>query len=145
MPLWGGCEDYLIKALQIVQNKAARSVTRLWDAPIKTLLHQCNWLSVNQLIKYNTLVLQYKILQNGYPRYLYDKLDLDFPRNTRLAQSNIIRMGPEFQAHLALTEKSFRWRAAKDWNELPSSIRQVRKLETFKKELKSWIKNNLPI
>ena len=28
MPLWGGCEDSLLKALQVVQNKVARLVTR---------------------------------------------------------------------------------------------------------------------
>ena len=67
---------------------------------IKALLLQCNWLSVNQLM-YNTLVLQYKILQNEYPKYLYDQFDLDFPRATRLAQSNVIRMGPDYQAEMA--------------------------------------------
>ena len=29
MPLWAGCEDYLIKVLQVIQNKAARSVAKL--------------------------------------------------------------------------------------------------------------------
>ena len=39
IPLWGGCEKFLIKALQIVQNKAARTVTKLgMFTPIRTLL-----------------------------------------------------------------------------------------------------------
>ena len=29
MPLWAGCEDYLVRALQVIQNKAARSITKL--------------------------------------------------------------------------------------------------------------------
>ena len=38
MPLWSGCEDYLVSALQVIQNKAARSVTKLSIfTPTKTL------------------------------------------------------------------------------------------------------------
>ena len=29
IPLWGGCEKYLIRSLQVIQNKAARVVTKL--------------------------------------------------------------------------------------------------------------------
>ena len=32
-----------------------------------------------------------------------------------------------------------------NWNNLPSYVRQIHKLETFKKELKSWVKVNVPI
>ena len=28
MPVWGGCEDYLVNALQVIQNKVARLVTK---------------------------------------------------------------------------------------------------------------------
>ena len=29
IPLWGGCEGYLIRAMQVLQNRAARQVTKL--------------------------------------------------------------------------------------------------------------------
>ena len=71
MPLWWGCDKFVIKALQIVQNKAARSVTKLGIfTPIRTLLKQCAWLSVNQSIFFHTVVLLYKTLQNQSPVYL---------------------------------------------------------------------------
>ena len=39
MPLWSGCEDYLVRSLQVVQNKAARVVARLSIfTPTKTLM-----------------------------------------------------------------------------------------------------------
>ena len=42
MPLWSGCEDYLVRALQVIQNKAARSVSKLsFFTPTKTLLKTC--------------------------------------------------------------------------------------------------------
>ena len=63
IPLWGGCEKFLIKALQIIQNKAARSVTKLGIfTPVQTLLRQCGWLSVNQLVFYHTVILLFKTL-----------------------------------------------------------------------------------
>ena len=58
----GVSEKFLIKALQILQNKAARSVTRLGIfTPVKTLLKQCGWLSVHQLVFFHTVVLLFKI------------------------------------------------------------------------------------
>ena len=48
IPLWAGCETYLMLALQRIQNKAARVVTR---SSLSTSGHlsQCGWLSVRQL------------------------------------------------------------------------------------------------
>ena len=49
--LWGGCEQYLISILQTLQNKAARSITKLpWNATTSHLLAQCGCLSVKQLV-----------------------------------------------------------------------------------------------
>jgi hypothetical protein len=42
MPLWSGCEDYLIQSLQVVQNKASRCVARLSIfTPVQTLMKVC--------------------------------------------------------------------------------------------------------
>ena len=49
IPLWGGCEKFLTKSLQVVQNKAARTITKMGIyTPVKTLLKQCGWISINQ-------------------------------------------------------------------------------------------------
>ena len=45
--VWGGTEGYVLRAVQVMQNKAARAVTKLsWFTPTRTLLLQCNWLSI---------------------------------------------------------------------------------------------------
>ena len=55
IPLWGGCEGYLVRAMQVLQNRAARQVTKLnWFTPTRKLLNQCNWLSISQLIFYHS-------------------------------------------------------------------------------------------
>ena len=62
IPLWAGCESYLMLAVQRIQNKAARVVTR---SNLSTAGHlaQCGWLSVQQLAVYQTCVLVYKVLE----------------------------------------------------------------------------------
>ena len=61
--LWGGTEDYLLHALQVIQNRAARAVTRMsWFTPTRVLLNKCKWLSVKQLIFYQTVLTTHKIV-----------------------------------------------------------------------------------
>ena len=68
MPLWGGCPNYLVNALQVMQNKAARYVTKKnVYTPVKTLLKQCNWLSVHQMIFFHTVVLFYRTRVSKVP------------------------------------------------------------------------------
>ena len=142
--LWGGTENFLLDSLQIIQNKAARSVTRRGRyTPIVELLSHCGWLSVRQLVIYHSVILIYKTIQTTYPKYIFNKLSSEFPYNTRLAQSESVRMGPEFQTKLELTEKSFMSRATVSFNKLPASIRQISKIGTFKKKLKTWVLENI--
>ena len=51
---WGGTDGYLLHALQVIQNRAARAVTRLsWFTPSRTLLNKCIWLRLKQLVVYH--------------------------------------------------------------------------------------------
>ena len=144
--LWGGAEGYLLKALQIVQNKAARLVTRRGRyTPIVELLRQCGWLSVRQLAFYHSIIQIYKTKQTTFPKYIHSKLAGEFPYNTRLAESQSVRMGTEFKSKLELTEKSFMQRATVNYNLLPTSVRQIQKMEAFKKKLKIWVAENIAI
>ena len=146
--LWGGAEDFLLKSLQVVQNKAARFVTRRGRyTPVMELLRQCGWLSVRQLVFYHSVIIIYKTLQTSYPKYIFNKLATEFPYNTRLAQSDAVRMGPDYnyKCRLGLTERSFMTRATVCFNQLPASLRQTQKIEAFKKKLKAWVQENIRI
>ena len=60
--VWGGTESYLIRAVQVMQNKAARCITKKsWYTPTRVLLQQCNWLSVKQLIFYHTVLQVWRL------------------------------------------------------------------------------------
>ena len=141
--LWGGTEEYLLSSLQIVQNKAARCVARRGKyTPIEELLKQCGWLSVRQLVFFHSVVQIYKTIKTTYPKYINSKLCMEFPYNTRLAQSDSVRMGDAFKSKLDLTEKSFMNRATVSFNQLPQDLRKKKEIGAFKVELKKWILEN---
>ena len=88
IPVWSGCEDYLVRSLQVVQNKAARSVAKLSIfTPTVTLMRVCGWMSVRQLMAYHSLVGLHKTLASQKPVYLYQKITSGgkFPYKTRQA------------------------------------------------------------
>ena len=144
--LWGGCEDYLIKALQVLQTRAARSVCRQsWFTPTHVLLKMCNWLSVRQLVFYQTGIMTHKILKTGNPLYLGNKMISDFPYRTRLATTGAIRYGEEFGSRRALNHSSFRFRATVEYNRLPGSIREAKSVQTFKTKLRMWTQQNISV
>ena len=41
--VWGGTEKYLVKAVQVMQNRVARCINKFgWLTPTKTLIDQCH-------------------------------------------------------------------------------------------------------
>ena len=148
IPLWAGCPGFIIDALQVCQNKAARVVTRRgMDTPVSQLLKECGWRSVRQEMYYHTVLQVHKTLGTGAPAYLYEKLTLGghYPRDTRQARNSSIRFGPTFSTRLELTRNSFRWRGAAWYEALPIGLRKEQKLINFKKDLNTWVKLNIDV
>ena len=137
----GGSKKYLDKSLQVLQNRAARAVTgKSWFTPVRRLLNDCNWLSVNQLIFYQTVLKTQKVLISGRPLYLQQRFSTLHPYKTRQAAGGSIWHGES-----PSMEKSFTHRAAHAYNTIPSHIRTSRTLPTFKFKLKKWVAANIPI
>ena len=120
-------------------------MTRLdWSTSAKELLHQCGWLSVNQLIFYHSVLLIYKVRLSQAPKYLYKMHNSwSYQYRTRQADSGLIKlMG---KPRLELVKNSFKWRAAAQFNQLPQEIRKSENILDFKSKTKTWIKTNIPI
>ena len=144
IPLWGGCEKFLIKALQIIQNKAARSVTKLGIfTPVQLLLKQCGWL--HQLVFFHTLVLLFKTNQQKTPQYLFDMTSSDLNYKTRAENPGKLRSVADYIPEQGLNRKSYKWRSTMYWNQLPPDIRLMDNLGKFKVKLKSWVLLNIDI
>ena len=143
IPLWGGCEDYLVRALQVLQNRAARQVTKLsWFTPTRQLLHQCGWLSIKQLIYYHSALTVFRITKSRSPFYLSQNLVTEHPYPTRLATGGGIRSEGIFGGPRS---RSFFIRAPRDFNNIPADIRNCKTLPAFKQKLKNWVKTNIPV
>ena len=137
--LWGGCEGYLLHSLQVLVNRAARSVTGLsCFTSTRRLLDSCNWLSVKQLVVYQTLIMIHKTLQSGTPSYLYNRLSTPHSYKTRQGTSGSIRQDET-------SRNNFRYRGAHDYTRLPASFRAIFKITTFKVKVKQWEKNNISL
>ena len=142
--LWSGTSEFLLTFLQVIQNRAARLVTKLsWDTRTEVLLNQLGWLSVRQLAYFHSLVLIYKTKQNGKPVYFKEKFSKEFPRVTRLSTGNGIKV--EQKIRNRLSKPNFSYRSVCHWNELPRELRVIQKLPEFKRRLKEWTKQNVAI
>ena len=95
-----------------------------------------NWLTVNQLVVYHTLVSVHRIRQTEQPEYLADILC----KTSRQVRGGIIVENNK----LGLARKSFTIRGAEQWNKLTSSLRMEQKLSKFKQGLRNWIADNVP-
>ena len=133
-----------MRSLQTLQNKVARVVTKLdWSTPTRDLLHQCGWLSVNQLAYYHSVLLMYKVKVNHTTRYLDSMFIWNYNASTRQATTGQIRQIGK--PRLDIAKNSFRWRAASQFNLLPMNIRNSENLGTFKIQAKMWIKTNVSL
>ena len=146
IPLWGGCEKFLIKSLQVVQNKAARAVAKVGIyTPVQTLLRQCNWLSVHQLVFYHTTILLFKTIQNKNPKHLYDMTSTELAYVTRADSTGKLSVAADYIPEQGLNRRSYKWRSVRFWNELPVHIRTMTNLTMFKSKLKAWVLHNIDI
>ena len=142
---WSSCgED--VKHLQVLQNRAARSVTGCgWFTPKRKLMKMCKWLSINQLVFYQAVVMAHKIVLTSSPYHLASKMSTTHPRETRQSTSGCIRFGENFSANQAPVQKSFCHRATGQYNTIPASLRSERSMPSFKLKLKKWVESNIPV
>ena len=134
LPLFGGMDIGDLKDLQVMQNRAAQIVTnsppRAQRSPIYDHLQ---WLTVNQLIFYHSVITIFKIRKSGDPEHLAGIFCQD-SRNRRILIPNW---------NLSLGQKSFRIRGAENWNMLQLDVRAQTKIGNFKKQAKKWILENV--
>ena len=136
--VWGGTESYLIKSIQVMQNRVARYVTKLsWFTPTRTLLKQCNWMSIKQLIFFHTVIQLWKVRKAAIPV----GLNAYFTQaQTRSGLTGTLAI-PQFNSSLA--RKSFLVRAPLSWNMIPSELRSIQEIRPFKSKLRAWIMENI--
>ncbi|XP_072770960.1 uncharacterized protein [Nerophis lumbriciformis] len=137
--LFSGLPMSSIKKLQLVQNAAARLLTRTRKFDhITPILAQLHWLPVHLRCDFKVLLLTYKILHGLAPSYLVDCIVPYVPaRNLRSKNSGLLVI-PRAQKKSA-GYRAFSIRAPVLWNALPVTIRDATSVEAFKSQLKTHL------
>ena len=127
--IWGGTNQTTIDIIQRVQNDAARFVTGQSRRTKKwTLMEECKWLDIRELIVFHTTLHMWKIVWKKAPLHLHTKIHID-------QEHKLYTDSPRLQT----TSTSLRHRGVNIWNQLPSEMRGNANLPRFKKSLKTWI------
>ncbi len=127
-----------IRQLQLIQNAAARILTRTRKSEhITPVLRSLHWLPVTFRIDFKVLLLIYKSLNGLGPKYMADMLTEYKPnrplRSLGSSQLEIPRV------HTKQGESAFSYYAARSWNQVPEEIRCAKTLATFKSRLKTHL------
>ena len=138
--LWGGTSNYLLDMLQVLQNRAARLVTRrnIYTSEHQLLL-ECGWLNVRQMVAFHDAVQIFKILKEEKPVALYRRISKTFSYRTRAASTGALVDNHRTRGEIS--KESFLVRATKLWNKLPASVRQSENVKQFKAGLKKSFLN----
>ncbi|KAF7696006.1 hypothetical protein HF521_006100, partial [Silurus meridionalis] len=127
-----GCPASLINKLQLVQNAAARVLTRSkkYDhiTPILSFLH---WLPVKFQIDFKLLLLTYKALNGLAHMYLSSLLTRYNPSRSLRSQNSVLLVVPRI-AKSTKGGRSFLHLAPKLWNSLSDSVWGSDTLSPFK-------------
>ncbi|KAI5620375.1 hypothetical protein C0J50_19842, partial [Silurus asotus] len=129
--LLSGCASKCINKLQLVQNAAARVLTRSrkYDH-ITPVLINLHWLPIKSRIDYKILLLTYKALNGLAPQYLSELLyQYDLPSLNRSKGADYLLV-PQI---MKTTE------APQLWKSLPNSVRDSDTVSVFKSRLKTYL------
>ncbi len=138
--LFSGIPSSFLRPLQLVQNYAARLVLRKSKFTHTTpLLQQLHWLPVLYRVDFKILLITYKCKHSLAPQYL---IELIKPANNmkslRSSDDNTL-LHIDFTNSVTMGDRAFSVYAPKQWNKLPTTLRNSKSVDSFKKDLKTYL------
>ena len=92
--VWGCCGEILLDKLQKLQNRAARMLTNSsYDASSLLLIGSLGWLTVKEMIVFETATTVYKSLHGLAPEYMqhmFTKMSENSSRSLRNTDTEIL-------------------------------------------------------
>ena len=134
-----GCPNRSIKTLQLVQNAAARVLTKTKKRDhISPVLASLHWLPVKSRIEFKILLLTYKALNGQAPPYINELIVPYYPtRELRSQNAGLLVVPTVFKSRTG--GRAFSYQAPLLWNHLPDSVRGADTLSMFKSRLKTFL------
>ena len=144
LSVWGNTSKQNLKAIQCLQNRAARAVTGIFDYnySVSKIINDLSWMNIKQRFSYFLGILVYKCLNNLAPEYLSSLLTYvsdTQPYPTRTAINKYLALP---KPKLSLMKQSFQYSGPSLWNTLPLHISQSDSIISFKHSLKQFITSN---
>ena len=138
--LMSGMTKKNLSKLQKVQNAAARFIFgqrhRQGTTELRRILH---FLPVSERIKFKTGVMVYKCMNGLAPEYLSELLQKRRKKQANLRLDSDDLLLEMVQTRYKTSERAFRVAGPRLWNSLPRKIRAAESLEMFKKDLKTYL------
>ena len=132
---WGSLPKTKLDALQRLPDRAP---TIIENARLKDNW-SCDWLSIENIIRFDRSVMAYKLLNKLSPENLWGKFQ------QRSSQSNFAtRHCKDLQIPRLNTEhakKRYQYSTVKIWNTIPPDSRELPTISHFKKKLKEFLKS----
>ena len=136
-PVWGSCSASALDKLQKLQNRAARIVTNSpYDTSALPLIKSLGWLTIRELIDFETSKMVYKSLNALAPDYLRNIFQkVSEATNRQLRNSSTDLRLPLLRTSTG--QKSFAYRGAKVWSDLDSVVKASSSLCSFRRNYKA--------
>ena len=137
--LLSGCSSTSLKSLQLVQNSAARILSRTKKREhITPILESLHWLPMRQRIEFKVLLLTFKSLNNQAPTYLKELIVPYTPNRPLRSRTARLLTVPRINKS-RMGARAFCYQAPLLWNQLPMFIREADSLQNFKTLLKTFL------
>ena len=132
-PVWDGLSSYLCEKLQKLQNRAARVILQAkCEVNSSLLLETLKWDQLSLRRRKHKAIMIFKSLNGLAPVYLHE---LFSERHTDYELRDSFRKLNLPKPRTNYLKRSFGYSGALLWNSLPASIRAIRTMGQFKKEI----------
>ena len=134
-----GIKKKLINKLQVAQNAAVRLVNKLKKIDnVTTHRKELHWLPIQARIEFKMLTLTWKARNEQAPNYIKElirtKNTLEGLRNHN---KNLLEVPIDAKSKLSI--RAFNAAAPVLWNQLPESTKNKKTLNSFKRDLKTYL------
>lgn len=132
--LYYGVNSSNTRQLQVIQNRACRIVFGLKKtSSVNEHLKELHWLKVEERIEFKIILLTFKCLNNLAPSYLTELLQYNNISGSRAPTLK------QLSCNSTVGDRAFISHAPKLWNRLPQDLKQCSDIDTFKRNLKTFL------